>query len=328
MDPLTQGLIGAAAAQAVLGRSLGRRAAAAGALAGVLPDADVFIRSASDPLLAIEYHRQFTHSLAFIPIGGAIATLPWLLARSGRASWRLLLVASIVGYATHGLLDACTTYGTQLFWPFTRTRVAWHVVSIIDPLFTLALAVGVGVAVTRRSRAPAAIALVFCMLYLASGLLQRNRALSAQREVAAARGHDRARGEVFPTVGNQLVWRSLYESDDTLYADRIRVSWSDPSRVTPGTAVRAYTLSRELAAQPRVARDFARFRWFSGGWVAAAPADPTVIGDARYSLRTDAFEPIWGVRFHPHDPVPTEWVNRTRERKIDVRTLWREIRNP
>ncbi len=39
----------------------------------VIPDMDVLIRSASDPLLAIEYHRHFTHALAFIPVGGLIA---------------------------------------------------------------------------------------------------------------------------------------------------------------------------------------------------------------------------------------------------------------
>ena len=45
-----------------------------GALAGMAPDLDVLIRSSTDPLLFLEYHRQFTHSLAFIPIGAALCT--------------------------------------------------------------------------------------------------------------------------------------------------------------------------------------------------------------------------------------------------------------
>ena len=48
---------------------------------------------------------------------------------------------SFAGYATHALLDACTTYGTQLFLPFSNTRVAWNNVSVVDPLFTIPLAV-------------------------------------------------------------------------------------------------------------------------------------------------------------------------------------------
>jgi len=42
-------------------------------------------------------------------------------------------------------------------------------------------------------------------------------------------------------------------------------------------------------------------------------------------LATDAFEPIWGVRFKPAQPVPSEWVARDRERKIPLGELWQEI---
>ena len=49
-----------------------------GLAAGLLADADVLISSANDPLLNIEYHRHFSHSLFFIPIGAAIA---WMLGR-------------------------------------------------------------------------------------------------------------------------------------------------------------------------------------------------------------------------------------------------------
>ena len=78
MDPLTHGLLGAVAAKAVLGRRLGHAGWMIGAAAGMLPDVDFFLHSDADPLLNIEVHRQFTHSLAAIPVGGAIAALPWL----------------------------------------------------------------------------------------------------------------------------------------------------------------------------------------------------------------------------------------------------------
>ena len=327
LDPLTQGLLGAAAAQALFGGRL-RHAWLIGAAGGVLPDADVFLGSQADPLAAIEYHRQFTHSLAFIPVGGAVAALPWLAFRRWRERWKPVLGAAVAGYATHGLLDAFTTYGTQLLWPFSSHRVAWNAVSIVDPVFTLALVVGVVWAARVRTRLPAALALAFCALYLALGAVQRERALGVQERVAAARGHARARGEVFPTLGNNLVWRSLYQAGDSLYADRVRVPWLGGPRWAEGAAV---ALTRERGLEPRaradarVRRDFRRFRWFSDGWVARAPSDPGVIGDARYSLRTDAFEPVWGVRFHPGRPVPTEWVNRTRDRSLRLGDLWAEI---
>ena len=70
MDPLTQGALGAALPQstAVRGKYAGS-AGLFGFLAGMAADLDVLIRSSSDPLLFLEYHRQFTHSLVFIPVG-------------------------------------------------------------------------------------------------------------------------------------------------------------------------------------------------------------------------------------------------------------------
>ncbi|MBM3854964.1 MAG: metal-dependent hydrolase, partial [Verrucomicrobia bacterium] len=67
VDPVSHVLLGASLGYAALGRRLGRTAAAVGGLAALVPDADIFIRSASDPLLAIEMHRGFTHALVFVP---------------------------------------------------------------------------------------------------------------------------------------------------------------------------------------------------------------------------------------------------------------------
>ena len=328
MDPLTQGLLGGAAAYVVYGRRLGPRALLIGAAGGVLPDADVFIRSAADPLLAVETHRQFTHALAFIPFGGFIAALPWLARRANRALWKPIAGAAIAGYATHGPLDACTTYGTQLFWPFSDARIAWDAISVIDPVFTLTLLAGIIVAAVRRSPRPAAIALVLCLLYLLAGAVQRGRASRVQEQLAAARAHPVAREKVFPTIGNNLVWRSLYRSGRTLHVDRIRVPWFGTPRFSPGTSVRAVDedgLSAAERSVPRVVTDFRRFRWFSDGWLARDADDPSVIVDVRYSMRTDAFDAIWGIRFHPGRAIPTEWVNRSRSRTVDPEALWNEI---
>ncbi len=71
MDPITQGTIGATLPQVFGKKKLGI-IALLGFLSGLAPDLDIFIRSASDPLLSLEYHRQFTHSILFIPFGGLI----------------------------------------------------------------------------------------------------------------------------------------------------------------------------------------------------------------------------------------------------------------
>lgn len=134
MDPLTQGALGAALPQATANRRQVVAAGLLGFLSGMAPDLDVLIRSAQDPLLFLEYHRQFTHALAFIPIGGLLCALVLhpLIGRRAGLRFRFSYLFCTLGYGTHGLLDACTTYGTLLLWPFSNERIAWHGISIID----------------------------------------------------------------------------------------------------------------------------------------------------------------------------------------------------
>ena len=68
MDPLSQAVVGAAVPQSFAPRQHLGTITLLGALAGMAPDLDVLIRSSTDPLLFLEYHRQFTHSFFFIPL--------------------------------------------------------------------------------------------------------------------------------------------------------------------------------------------------------------------------------------------------------------------
>lgn len=65
MDPVSQGTVGAAFAQSSANKGNIVKVGFIGFLAGLAPDLDVLIRSESDPILFLEYHRQFTHSLFY-----------------------------------------------------------------------------------------------------------------------------------------------------------------------------------------------------------------------------------------------------------------------
>lgn len=330
MDPVSHVVLAASLSYAVFGRRLGRTAAVAGALAGLAPDADIFIGSARDPLLAVEVHRGFTHALVFVPVGAAIVAGLWLGARAWRRRdrWLALWGCAALAWLSHTLLDAATSYGTQLLWPFARHRAGWDLISIIDPAFTLALGAGLAVALARETRRPAVAGLVLAGLYLGLGAVQHERALAAQRALAAARGHTIERAEVMPTLANNLVWRGLYVHAGRIHSDRIRVGWLSDAVVREGWSL-------PLAGRPdltpaertrNAGRSFERFAWFSEDWVARSPGDPTVLADMRYSLSAEAFDPIWGIRFTPPGaPTEVEWINRSRERRVSAGELWREI---
>lgn len=112
-------------------------------------DLETLIQSSKDPLLFLEYHRQFRHALLFIPIGALICAL-LLFPIIKNLSFKQIYFFCFLGYATHGLLDACTSYGTQLFWPISDMRFAWHSISIVDPLLTLPMVALIIIAAIRR----------------------------------------------------------------------------------------------------------------------------------------------------------------------------------
>src|SRR5687768_12151933 len=102
--------------------------------------------------------------------------------------------------------------------------------------------------------------------WLVMGAIQRERAVDAQRELASRRGTIVARGAVFPTIGNRVVWRSLYESNGVLHMDRIRVPWLGQSSTSE--VARVPSLEPLSSKDARIRRDLGRFIWFSDGWVA------------------------------------------------------------
>lgn len=312
MDPVTQGALGAAAALAAVpnNKLKAPRVALMGALGGMAADLDILIRSSSDSLLNIEYHRHFTHALAFIPVGGLLVALPWLLQRRWRPLAVPILLATTLGYATHGLLDACTTYGTLLLWPFSDYRVSWRLISVIDPAFTIPLLGAVIATAWRGQRRWVSLGLAWCALYLLVGGVQQSRAADAQLRLAQQRGHPITRAAVFPGFANNITWRSVYQSGGRYYVDKIRARWDGTVCATPGVSVPVPTPA-ELNLEIRGHR---LMHWFSSGWVAIDPEDPSVLGDLRYSFSPTEATSIWGVR-------DNHWVNNRHRRGVGWRHM-------
>jgi inner membrane protein len=97
------------------------RLAAAGAIASVLPDADVVAFRLGIPYSDPFGHRGASHSLAFALLVALLASaLHARLGASRRAAFLLVLAAA----ASHPLLDALTDggLGVALLWPLSDER--------------------------------------------------------------------------------------------------------------------------------------------------------------------------------------------------------------
>ena len=300
MDPVTQGVLGASVPQALSQKKTIVAATLFGAISGMAPDLDSLIRSDTDPLLYLEYHRQFSHSLIFIPIGSLICALVlyFLFARRWAISFKLTYLFCLLGYATHGVLDACTSYGTQLLWPFSNERFAWNSISIVDPLFTLPLLALVIIGLRKKNHFFARIALGWVIVYQSLGFYQNHRVVEAGAALAQQRGHTPIRLEAKPSFANLLLWKVIYEVEDGYYTDAFRAAPSVTAY--PGEFIPKLDIERDLPwldKDSQQAKDLARFNWFSRGYLSLDPKNPMRVTDMRYSMVPNEATGMWSIWF-------------------------------
>ncbi len=312
MDPLTQGTIGAVLPQALGKKNLGI-VALLGFLSGMAPDLDIFIRSSTDPLLSLEYHRQFTHSIVFIPFGGLICALFLFVVfkKISPFNFKKTWLYCTLGYGTHGLIDACTSYGTLLFWPFSDMRIAWNNISIIDPLFTLPLISLIVLATIKKKNIYSKIALAWAVTYLTLGVYLHNVAINVGKEIAEQRGHIVKRIKAKPSFGNLILWKTIYESDDHFYVDATNLFFRN---IIPGESIKKLDLNKNfpwLGRESQQYKDVERFKWFSNDFLAVNPNNKNQIIDIRYSGIPNEIGGLWGVQLNPnkHNHEHVEFVS-------------------
>ena len=314
MDPVSQGAVGAAFAQSAAKKENIILIGFIGFLAGLAPDLDVLIRSEDDPILFLEYHRQFSHSLFFIPIGSFFVALFIFPFVRGLMSLRMVYIASFLGYATHGLLDACTSYGTQLFWPFSDQRVTWNNISIVDPIFTVPILILLAIAITKRKRIFSFIAIGWIIFYLSLGFIQYERTLSAAMDLANSRGHNAERMTLKPSFGNLILWKSIYQHEETYYVDAIRTVHS--STWCLGESIEMFDYQYHLPSldkDSQQAKDIERFRWFSQDYL-GYDDKKSLVSDIRYSMIPNQIAPMWGLVIDTEQSIDdhaTWWTSRS-----------------
>ena len=144
MDSITQGFLGAAIGEEILGKKLGSKGAIIGAAIATIPDLDVALYLVFDKFSMLSIHRGFSHSMLFSVIGALI--IAYLLSKMQwmkDIDFRQLLLFTWLCLFTHCLLDTFTAYGTQLFLPFSDERVGFDSINVVDPLYTLPLILGI-----------------------------------------------------------------------------------------------------------------------------------------------------------------------------------------
>jgi inner membrane protein len=338
MDPITHGLIGAslsASASALFlthhrswssSPSL-RSAALVGGISAMLPDLDVFIQSASDPLLQLEFHRQFTHSLLFLPLGALLAvTLCWWIVRN-HLNVKQTYIFSFLGMSTAGLVDVMTSYGVQWFWPLSEARISWNVIAVFDPLCTLGIAMLLGWGLYRKRHLFAGLALAWATLFFLFGWIQQGRAERQAQILIQQRNHISEQLVVKPTIANQILWSIRYTYRDTLYADAVHLLPFAEPKIYRGTTQPLLEPSEAFDSLTGsvLYNDIKRFSRLSNEIIIRHPVYPDVIGDGRYAMLPTSTNPLWGIRIDTTQPDQHVAFETFRDASAQVRKKYRDM---
>lgn len=154
MDSLTQFVLGAAVGEACLGKKLGNSAILLGGIFGTIPDLDVLFNPYVTDLQGLQIHRGISHSIFFAIFFGAFSA--WLLnvfyskdrslLKIRNLNWKInspnikyirWFLFTFLALQTHSILDSFTTYGTQLFAPFSNYRVGFNNIFVADLFYTI-----------------------------------------------------------------------------------------------------------------------------------------------------------------------------------------------
>ncbi len=323
MDLITQGILGAAIAEAGWRKNLGRGAIFAGILFGLMPDFDV-ISSLWGPWTGIVHHRGFTHSIFFAPLVAPLAGYAaWRLSkRRGKVTqWMHCIFWALL---THPLLDVFTTYGTQLLTPVSNERFALDGISIIDPVYTLPLLGALILAYIWRKKPArgqrlAAAALAFSTAYLGVGYMMGQSARDAVETQLSEEEVEIGRVKAAPTFANLVLWRVMAEdSEGTTHIGLYSVRKQNTIAFDTVPKLESPLIDRALEDERAQL-----FKWFANDWIGyevEESPEQTILymNDLRYGGMRKLSAPMWGakVTFAPDQERITnvERVNYQRAR--------------
>ncbi|RMB59185.1 metal-dependent hydrolase [Dokdonia sinensis] len=331
MDSLTQIVLGAAVGEAVLGKKIGNRAMLWGAIAGTIPDLDVIARYLTDTITATEMHRGFSHSIVFSILMAPI--LGWLVHQIKKrpdVGWKGWSWLFFWGLFTHPLLDAFTTWGTQLFWPF-ETRLAFNNIFVIDPLYTLPFLTCVIIAMTRRRGTLSRKRINNLGIYLSTGYLAITLLLKwvAHTKITEALENQNiayTQISTRPAPMNTVLWNANVDAGDNYLIGDYSLFDSEP------VSFKAYPKNRKASEKLASRDEVKRLINISEGWYILEKEDGTwIYNDLRFGLiPIDPENPQFVFRYKLTEEngtiIATEDRPETENMDAVLGTLWERIK--
>jgi inner membrane protein len=284
MDSLTHTVIGACLGDLIAGKKLGKKAMLFGAIANNLPDIDVIVNLWAGETETLLIHRGITHSilvnLILTFVFAYFSNRYYKRFQLGINKW-LILWGS--GLFLHIFIDAFTVYGTGWFEPFSKYRVSFNTIFILDPIFTLPVLIGAIALLLLEKKSPrrlkwAKISLVTSLVYLFAITINKLR-VNTMIEKSISIQHIEANDYMStPTPLNNFLWYIMIKEDTTFKIGYYSIF--DKSKTIDYQTVRQNDYLLSYGCQPE---DVDNLRRFSQNYYTAHIENDTIVfSDMRF----------------------------------------------
>lgn len=328
MDSLTQIVLGAAVGEAVLGKKVGNKAMLYGAIAGTIPDFDTFASHFTDTVTALEIHRGFTHSIVFSMVFAPI--FGWLVSRWEKtANWKNWSWLFFWGFLTHPLLDAHTTWGTQLFWPLDL-RLAYKNIFVIDPLYTLPFLVFVILAMRKKRTSPKRrklnnLGLIISSAYMLLTLILKGITYQKFTDALQQQNIQYSEIETKPSPFNTILWTANVDTKDAYLIGHYSFFDAQPIQFN------AYPKNHEWIEDLKEEENVQRLIKITKGWYTITKENEKIyLNDLRFGLlgfspSAKNFTFSFQLEKKNGEVIITEKEKDTRDAKKLLSELWERI---
>ncbi len=215
------------------------------------------------------------------------------------SQWYLLF---FLAFFTHILLDSCTTFGTQLFMPFSNFRVAFNNIAVADPFYTIPFLIcAIIFPFLKRGTKKRAffnwLGIGISSAYMLFTIVNKNHIDRVFDKALTHRGIEDTRYRTSPTILNNFLWTCVAEDQETYYVGLYSNFDSDPNLHYLNVIPKNDSIRQAYSPY----EDYQTLLWFSDGYLAAYPSDSmTVLTDLRYGGITDTIKGYQDMVFNFH----------------------------
>lgn len=172
------------------------------------PDIDNFTGTFGTPFTYILHHRGFTHSF----FGGfLLAIILFLISKIIKYEDKNILRNFYILILIHIFLDLMTGYGTQIFLPFSNSRIALDAMFIIDPIYIILLIILYFTA--KKHKKMIFLSFLFILIYPTFNFIIKS-AYEMKLEIEENKNIDVIAAPLSP-----LIWKIIREDKENYYVN-------------------------------------------------------------------------------------------------------------